>query len=169
MNKKHFFTIFVLVLIISIGYVWQPWVKTPVTNREGHTWVVYKNDNLSFSMEYPSDILRPQEGGSDEPNIVSFIRGQNGFEDIQVNVNNTNSPDIVSYFSQYPNFKNSKDDYTITTVAGLEAIEVKGGPPCPECRSFSFIRGGKIYNLHIEQLSYEDMEHIRQSFKIINT
>ena len=134
-------------------------------DHTAHSWQQYKNTRLGYSLEYPSDILTPNEGGVTEPDFVGFY-AENSYDNIQIVIRKTDADTIQSYLDRRPGIAEN-GELKLTKVSGLTAVSQKTGDlHCPNCINFTFIYKGLAYILDMN-LSPEVAERVRQSFLLI--
>ena len=168
MLKKLSISLGVLLALGVVGLAWfsresntPVTILTPLPQIE-HVWSKYENPVRGFTLEYPSDVLTPREGGVHEPSLVVFERSDpSAFEGIQITWQKTDYHDATSYYAQSPN----AERLIPTTIGGVSALK-----QLDTVYSFTmlfFVHGGKIYTMRMN-LSPADTEHVQQSFYFTN-
>lgn len=159
------------VMLLALGIVGVVWflqgnrtqtVMPTLLSQDEHVWSKYENPNREFTLEYPSDILKPREGDTGEPSVVTFDRSDPSvFVGMQISSLGTTYPDINSYYAQYPRIQGLLP-VTIGGVHGLKQLDIQNS-----FTTIFFVHKGKIYTLTMN-LSSVDVEHIQQNFHFTN-
>lgn len=163
MQKKTLLSIIVIsVLVLIVGcYAWYQH-----KNRENHIWTRYENKALGFSLEYPADRMKLMEGSPDEPHFVSFLDLQNGYESIKIGTQSTNVSDTDAYRVQWRAQHGNDFPFDRTTTMAGRVTLVQEYRDSYNTEVFIFVAQEQLYIMTIS-LPSKDIEHIRESFKII--
>ncbi len=103
-QKKLVLGIFAALALVVIGvFLWEkPAIKPSDTNPDSQAdtktknWIMYKNDTLKFSVEYP-EVFKIDDNPTDSGRVVSFME----FDENAKNLNGQKKPDYFPAISIY--------------------------------------------------------------------
>jgi len=147
----------------------------------GRAWAHYTSSRLGFSIDYPSDSFTPEDGlATGESNSVSFADNDETSQRLAQNIGSDYSVEVTPVSLPYGDGLAVGIPKATTTLAGLPAfMQYTGNASCPNCQVRFAVNAGSVwYTIIINNspglappdfLSDTDIEHIRQSFVLIQT
>lgn len=182
MKQKITVGAIIFLFVLTCGFVvWKLQQNgVVVTAPNDHTWSEYKNSELGFAINYPSDILHPRQiaerpspdGIFPGANTVIFFDGQEQQRHFSIWIQQTKARNADEWFKEvYGSDGKGWHISTTTTIANAEAVGVAENMPSIAYDNYNlnFVHGGNAWSLSFDDahLSQEDINYISKSFHFL--
>ena len=152
-HKKILLAVFGVVLFLGVAFLVYQYIAAP----HARDWKVYIDSARGFSVEYPADLVTPNDHG--EPTTVPFelLNSATSLSAFSIWVYPTTAPDIQTWIQGRNEITDGGTPISGTTIIdGVEAIYIENSNGA---YSFSFVNGGDVWTLgtNNDYLSQEDV------------
>lgn len=162
MKNKAILIAMIVLAALACGFaVWKLHAPTPATQTTEHTWTPFQNSVLGISLEYPSDMLAPEEGAATATSSASIVFKGDATPNaarISIGTEATDAKTIAEYFAT-PGIQTPVPPTPIT-IGGLPAMELDEMAYADY--QMYLIRSGKLYVITIN-LPADEAQHVKNS------